>query len=370
MSLKITWKEAPVYPALIKGPAVGVVDSRLLVAGGMSYPWREVEYGFWLATEETPEPMPSLIIPGEKIESPIGNWHPMPPLPIGPGWTSGAAVAGGLAVVGGRRRAVGNKATPEVFFLDAHAGATTWERLPDRPSPAMVATTFAHGDFLYTAFGTDWHPHEHAIEDTNVYRMDVRNRSEWEIVTRFPAPPRWMGGMAVCNGKLYVIGGRDIPVGGLTDIQPHNAYTYGNNNRVHFREAWEYNFDVDEWTELPHPPRALVADAFTVADRWIVLTGGASYAVNNEGEAVAIKGYNSKLDFECYSHEVWAYDTHTGEWLALDPLPYGVCSHRVSTWKDRAYVVGNETVDKKRGNAYGTVFEGYIEVVDQLQKRE
>jgi len=40
MSLKITWKEGPVYPALIKGPAVGVVDGRLLVAGGMSYSWR------------------------------------------------------------------------------------------------------------------------------------------------------------------------------------------------------------------------------------------------------------------------------------------------------------------------------------------
>jgi len=176
MSLRIRWKEAPAYPSLIKGPAVGVVDGRLLVAGGMSYPWREVEYGFWLATEDSPEPVPSLAVPGENIESPIGTWHPLPPLPIGPGWTSGAAVAGGLAVVGGRRRAVGMRATADVWFLDVRAGATTWQRLPDRPSPAMVATTFAHGDFLYTAFGTDWHPHEHAIEDPDIYRMDVSRR--------------------------------------------------------------------------------------------------------------------------------------------------------------------------------------------------
>ena len=46
MTLQITWQEAPVYPALIKGPSVGVVDGHLLVAGGMAYPWREVEYGF------------------------------------------------------------------------------------------------------------------------------------------------------------------------------------------------------------------------------------------------------------------------------------------------------------------------------------
>jgi hypothetical protein len=46
MSLQINGQQAPVYPALIKGPAVGVVNGRLLVAGGMSYPWREVEYGF------------------------------------------------------------------------------------------------------------------------------------------------------------------------------------------------------------------------------------------------------------------------------------------------------------------------------------
>ena len=360
MSLKITWKEGPAYPALIKGPAVGVVDGRLLVAGGMSYPWREAEYGFWLATEDTPEAMPSLVIPGEKIESPIGNWHPMPPLPIGPGWTSGAAVAGGLAVVGGRRRAVGMRATADVFFLDAHAGATTWERLPDRPAAAMVATTMADGDFLYTAFGTDWQPHEHTISDINIYRMDVRNRSEWEVVTQFPSKPRWMGGMSICNGKLYVIGGRDAPIGGVTEIQPHNAYI--EERFVVYREIWEYDFDADEWQELPHPPRAFVADAFTVADRWIVLTGGASWIVYPEGVGVRIMSHNSNLDFVCYSHEVWAYDTHTGEWLVLDPLPYGVCSHRVSTWGDYVYAVGNETVDKKRSNAYGTVFEGRIEV--------
>ena len=101
-----------------------------------------------------------------------------------------------------------------------------------------------------------------------------------------------------------------------------------------------------------------------MADRWIVLTGGASYVVYPEGESVAIMRYVPELDFVCYSYEVWAYDTHTGEWLGLDPLPYGVCSHRVSTWKNRAYIVGNEIIDKKRSNAYGTVFEGYIEVDD------
>ena len=44
------------------------------------------------------------------------------------------------------------------------------------PSTAMVATTFAYGDQLYTAFGTDWHPHEHATGDPNIYRLDVRRR--------------------------------------------------------------------------------------------------------------------------------------------------------------------------------------------------
>lgn len=363
MSIKITWEERPAYPSLIKGAAAGAVNGRLLVAGGMP----RTMNGFWLATEDTPEKTPSLVFPGEKIESHVDKWYPLPPLPIGPGWTSGAAVAGGFAVVGGRRE---GQVTADVLFLDVSAGATTWEKLPDRPSPAMVATTFADEDWLYTAFGSKWQPHEHATDDLNIYRMNVRNQCEWEVVTKFPGKPRWMCGMAVCNGKLYVIGGRDIPVGGLTDIQPRNAYTYQVDkysfpagDRVHFREAWEYDFDADEWKELPHPPRAFVADAFTVADRWIVLTGGASYVVHPEGEAVAIMRYVPDLDFVCYSYEVWAYDTQTGKWSNLDPLPYGVCSHRVATYGDYAYIVGNEIIDKKRGNAYGTVFEGCIEVL-------
>jgi len=54
-------------------------------------------------------------------------------------------------------------------------------------------------------------------------------------------------------------------------------YSVPGGNRVHYTEAWEYDFEDDEWSELPHLPRELVADAFTVADRWIVVTGRASY---------------------------------------------------------------------------------------------
>ena len=365
MSLKITWTQGPVYPALVKGPAVGAVDGRLMVTGGMSYPWREVDYGFWLATEDTPEQAPSVVVPGEKIESPLGSWHPMPPLPVGPGWTSGAVVAGGLAVVGGRRRAVGMKAIADVWFLDVGAGATTWEKLPDRPSPAMVATTMADGDYLYTAFGTDWHPHEHATGDPNIYMMNVRERSGWETVAQFPGDPRWMGCMAICNGKLWIVGGRDQPVGGIRETKPYNAYSKANNNvvgHVAYRELWVFDFESGVWEELPHPPRAFVADGFVVEDRWIVLPGGRSWVVYPEGVPVRIEKYVSDLGFHSYSYEVWAYDTRTAEWANLDPLPYGTCSFRVSKWGNHVYVVGNETIDAKRGNAYGTLFVGEIDV--------
>ena len=374
MSLKITWKEAPVYPSLIKGPAVGIVDGRLLVAGGMSYPWREVEYGFWLATEYTPEQVPSPVIPGEKIESHIGEWYPLPPLPIGPGWTSGAAVSGGLAVVGGRRRVLYDKknmrATADVWFLDVLSGATTWERLPDRPTPAMVATTFGRGDMLYTAFGTDWQPHEHATGDANIYRMNVRERSEWEVIAEFPGRARWMGGMALCDDKLYVLGGRDQPLGGVTGVRPYDAYRLsadrpgGEPDVIAFSELWVCDLETGEWQELERTPRAFVAPAFTVADRWIVLTGGASWIVHPAGVSARIRDYVPRFGFVCHSYEAWAYDTQSGEWSYLDRLPYGIACHRVATWQDRVYMVGNNAAwDKAQTNAFGTVFEGQIEIL-------
>ena len=266
----------------------------------MSYPWREVEYGFWLGIDEETEAMPSLVVPGEHIESAIGKWHPLPPLPVGPGWTSGAAVAGGLAVVGGRRRAVGMRAIADAWFLDVKGGETTWERLPDRPTPAMVPTTFSHGDFLYTAFGTDWQPHEHSIEDPNIYRMDVAKRSDWEILTQFPGKPRWFAGVTICNGKLYVISGRDQPIGGVKDVHPYNAHRFGADGTavyIAFREVWEYDLQTGVWQELARPPRAFGCEAFTVADRWIVLTGGDSWVVHPEGVSVDIKSYDRNLTF-------------------------------------------------------------------------
>ncbi len=361
MTLHITWQEAPVYPALIKGPSVGIVDGSLLVAGGMAYPWREAEYGFGAPIIDDADD-------AQNGAPPIGEWYPLPPIPIGPGWTSGTAVAGGLAVVGGRRRAVGNRATADVWFLDIQAGATDWIRLPDRPTTAMVATTFAHDDQLYTAFGTDWHPHEHATGDPNIYRLDVRAKSGWEVVARFPGEPRWMCGMGICGNKLYIVGGHDIPVGGVVESKPHNAFRLfadpaahgGKISHVTFRENWECDLATGEWRELPRPPRAFVADAFTVADRWIVLTGGQSWVVNPDGTSVLIMGHVPELDLICLSHEVWAYDTQEGSWLALDPLPYGIASHRVAVWQDRVFLVGNETRDKIRSNTFGTVFAGKI----------
>ena len=380
-TLSITWKSDLEYPSLIKGPAAGVIDGRLMVSGGMSFPWREVEYGYWLATEDTAEEVSSPVIPGGRIKPQAGHWYPLPPLPIGPGWTSGTAVAGGLAVVGGRRQAVGTRATADVWFLDIHAafevGGPQWERLPDRPSPAMVATTFAEGDYLYTVFGTDWDPHEHSIKDTNVYRMNVRKRSGWETVTRFPGKPRWFAPTTICNGKLYVIGGRDKPVGGVTEFSPYNAYggkgglfvpsrePNGKAIFEYFSEMWEYEFATDKWRQLPRPPRAFASEAFTVADRWVVVPGGRNFIVDSQGVAVAIKQRVWEFNFLADSYEVWAYDTLTGDWSILESLPYGICSHRVAKWKDRVYIVGHETSDPARENTFNTVFEGRIRIIDK-----
>lgn len=375
MSIKITWEDGPrngIYPILIKGAAIGATDGRLLVAGGMSYPWREVESGFWLGIDEGYDVSRSLSHEGMIADNPFKKWNPLPTLPIGSGWTSGAAVAGGLAVVGGRRLIDGNNATADIFFLDVLNGSYTWERLPDRPTPAMVATTFAHEDMLYTAFGSDWHPHEHAVEDTNIYCMKVLERhdnsfSEWDVLTKFPGEKRWMGGMNICNGKLYVVGGRDIPVDGLKDLKPYHAYMYDKTyaDRVHFGELWEYDLGTGVWKELEHTPRVFCAEAFVVEDRWLVVTGGFSYYIPPDGEAVAVESFNDDRKdrkFHCLSHEVFAYDTHTNEWSQLGSLPYGVASHRVAVWKDRVYIVGNETRDDTRSNSFGTVFVGHIEI--------
>ena len=81
MSLKITWKEGPykgTYPVQIKGPAVGAVDGRLLVAGGMSNPGGAVECGFWLGIDDTVETMPSMVVPGKNIEDARGVWQALP----------------------------------------------------------------------------------------------------------------------------------------------------------------------------------------------------------------------------------------------------------------------------------------------------
>jgi len=365
VAIEIGWREGLVYPAMVKGVAAGIVEGRLLVAGGMGYPWREVEFGFALPTGQRAEGKAPARVAGERIDAPLGNWSPLPPLPVGVAWTSGVAAGGGLVVVGGRRQSADGEVDgiAEVWFFDVAEGGGAWRRLADRPSRASIPTTAADGDHVYTAFGTSWRPHpEHAVDDLNIYRLDVRSGSGWETVTRFPGKPRWGAAMAVCGGTLYVIGGHDVPLGGVREKTGGNAYQERDGRTVleTFSEAWAFDLAGGGWSRLASPPRAFVAAGFTVADRWVVLAGGASWVVDGYGVSVLMQNHVASLEMVSFSREVWAFDTRSGRWSCLEPLPYGICSAAAAAEGNRVYLVGNETIDKARSNTFGTVFEGTI----------
>ena len=103
--------------------------------------------------EPETEGISSLVVPGEHIESLIGQWHPLPPLTVSTGpqalWLEVVVKQLGCVHV-------------RCLVPRRNDGSATWERLAGRLTPAMVATTFAGGDLLYTAFGTDWQLYEHA----------------------------------------------------------------------------------------------------------------------------------------------------------------------------------------------------------------
>ena len=387
MKVQVNWKELPGYPALVKGQAAGVVAGCLLAAAGVSHPWREVEYGYFMRVappgagrgdcDAPAVPRATAANRGASAHSvtALHRWQPLPPLPHGICWSSGAASAGGLVVVGGRIRSndtavVPGKATDEVWFLDFANDAKEWVRLEDRPSPAVVANTFSAGEFVYTCFGSEWFQSEEvAFEASNgdltIYRMNVANGSGWEVVTIFPGKPRWFPNVTVCGNKLYVIGGHNKTI--LADGRPDDCAAWEIQDKGTLRlafeiynDVWEYDLGTAGWIRKANAPRAFNDRGFSYRDRWVICTGGATSVINDDTHHTRLLTYDGSMDFVSYSSEVWAYDSHSGEWQTLDSLPYGIMSHAIAPSGDRVYLVGNET--RGRPSVHNTVFEGTLSV--------
>ena len=134
----------------------------------------------------------------------------------------------------------------------------TWTQKTDFPSHERHHPyQFAIGDYVYTGFG---HGTAAPLIYVNWYRYDPE-LDEWDEVASIPGEARVAGTQFSHEGKGYVLSG---------DGEDHQSMEVG--------EFWEYDAELDSWTELPpHPGFSRWAPASFIIDNEVYIINGSSF---------------------------------------------------------------------------------------------
>lgn len=141
------------------------------------------------------------------------TWRARAPLPIGVAHPNGVGLIGGkLYISGGVREGANDSAFPVRYLFAYDPGRNTWSRKADMPRAVGQGVTGVINGKLYVLGGRQ------------LYRYDPAT-DRWR--TSFPLCPHehWTGAGAVINGKFYVAGGIGFGGTGQHDLDVYDPAT-------------------------------------------------------------------------------------------------------------------------------------------------
>lgn len=243
----IRWRRGAHLPCYVKGGAFGAVGGAAVYAAGVTQPWRETEMAW--------------------AYDPGGDfWQPLPPMPAGRAYTTGASDGQALYVVGGRWR---GGSCGEVFRLRLETGRWLWEEMPAlRQARAVCAAAVVNG-MLVCVGGGHWSSESPGAffprEVDAVEILDLAHPEKgWMTGKSLPGTPRAGATACAVGDGMVVIGGYDCWL------------DEGTRKLRALAEAWRYDVRSDSWPLLPKLPLAASgAAAVALENGSVILLGGA-----------------------------------------------------------------------------------------------
>lgn len=229
------WKQLAPLPLPRAGSAVGILDGKLVVAGG-TY-WREGRK-FWCEQVDGFDPS-------------TNRWAPKAPLPKPCGDTAAVAHDGVLYVFGGGTEGV---AESTVWALRDNR----WSALPHLalPAPRRSSGVAVVDGTFYLLGGLTGTGSDFASATSTVWAAKPGGR--WEPRAPMPGPARFNLSVGVVAGRILVAGGCAPDNGAVRNLD----------------EILAYNPSIDEWTLLGRLPFANRAAGGLADDSGLLMFGG------------------------------------------------------------------------------------------------
>ena len=345
--LGITWREGPEYPMGIQDSALGVVEGKVVSAGGFTRWPKEIVKTYPDAFGGAESGFTSLSFSFDPTNEDAG-WTRMPDVP-------GPARQGSIpAVVGDEMYVFGgfNYTAPhtyrEGYRLRRNQGQWGWERLScDFPWPIYGAGVAVVGKRIYFVGGADYFRtsgaknedfHSEAGRDGDpvgraVFMLDTEDlQAGWRRLADLPGTPRMTMGCGAIGGRIYVLGGT---FGALKPGPYCNVV-----------DSWAYDIAEGTWSQLEDMPDGANRSAVAFGDRYVILIGGYKYSITRHPDGSQGNAYTDAEKAQdwkaAFQGTVLVYDTKRDELATADPLLDETSWPMVAIKVDTAFVLGGE----------------------------
>ncbi len=287
----LNWTERAHIPVPRAGYMAGVLDGKLVIAGG-SY-WKD-EKKYWSDRTDYFDPAKN-------------EWQSGPKLPQPWSDAACATLQGTLYTFGGGDQGI---PTAEVRRLRGNQ----WTKVDgaDMPQPRLYAVAAVIGNSIYVAGGLK-KAGDYGSAASSLWMWNPsESGSRWSELAPIPGPPRVSHAVAALGGKLYVFGGVTMDGTVLRNLD----------------DAYVYDTGAAKWTTLPHLPVARRAWSAVAVGSRILLCGG--YTTD-------------------FSADVFEFDPKTNAVVKATPLPHPLADAKFFLAGNRLLTAGGESGVKIRG---------------------
>ncbi len=299
-ALEMTWQQGPdvLDRRGVAGPFVGVVESKLIVAGGANFPnalpWnggQKVWYDrVWFLDDNS-------------------DWSEIGKLPTTLGYGVSITTSAGLICIGGSNA---DAHVADVVRLSIEAGAVRTEKLPALPHPIANACGVLIEDTVYVAGGLLDAQSKQALKTFYAFDLSAQE-SQWKELPTWPGPPRMLAVAAELEQQFYLISGVD-----LTDNVSVNAQRRYLNDayRFHPRSGWE------QIADLPSAVAAAPSPAIVNGSQLLIIGG-------DDGRHV---GFQPPDQHPGFSNRILVYDVRTNKWSEAGEAPVATVTTSCVPW--------------------------------------
>jgi hypothetical protein len=351
--LQIEWRLGPDYPMGIQDSAVGVVDGKVVSAGGFTRHPLNIVALYPDAFGGEPSGFTKLAFVFDPRNEAAG-WQRLTDMP-GPA-RQGPAVAvldQALYIMGGI-----NYTAPhtyrDTYRLRQQQGQWEWQELPAAKLPWPVygaaASTAVIGKTIYLFGVADFFPapgaadcdfhSEAGREGSPVSRallaLDTDHlEAGWQRLADCPGVPQFDAGVAAAGGKLYRLGGIFAPLNPGDGLHYFNAV-----------DSWVFDPATKAWSRLADLPHGCNRRALTFADRYVVLVAGYKYAqtryLDGSRREIYTEAEKALAWQDFFEDKVLVYDTVTARLGTADRLLEKTSNPSADVVGDTLYCLGGE----------------------------